>query len=211
MLSLYWPGTSIIHRTYAWIKVALLCICGTVVMLISSIPILIGAVLAVIILYAIARIPGHIIWRMTRAILVFLVLIAGFQWLFTSGFMAVVVSLRILFLIATANLLTLTTPMSALITSVESALKPLRRFGIHPERIRIGVGLALRFIPVLVEQGACIREAQAARGVKARFTYLVPLIIRTLRMADGVGEALEVRMTLLPDDWTPPQAGDRVG
>ena len=126
---------------------------------------------------------------------IFLIVIVGFQWLFSSALVAAIVGLRILFLITAANLLTLTTSMSELISTVETILSPFSRFGLRPEKVGIAIGLALRFIPVLIEQGTKIREAQAARGVTAPFTYLVPLIIRTLRMADGVGEALEVRST----------------
>jgi len=193
MLSLYIPGTTLIHRAYAWVKLLILCACGTAVMLISS-PIIVGCgVLMVALLYAIARIPLRIVWRMSRMLLLFILVIIGFQWWFSSATLAILTGLRILFLVAAANLLTLTTSMSDLISTVETLLKPLSRFGLHPERVGLAIGLALRFIPSLVEQSALIREAHSARGVHSRFTYLVPLIIRTLRMADGVGEALEVR------------------
>ena len=193
MLSLYVPGTTLIHRAYAWVKLLILCVCGTAVMLISS-PIIVGCgVVMVALLYVAARIPIRIVWRMSRMLLLFILVIIGFQWLFSSASLAILTGLRILFLVAAANLLTLTTSMSDLISTVETLLKPLSRFGLHPERVGLAIGLALRFIPSLVEQSALIREAQSARGVHSRFTYLVPLIIRTLRMADGVGEALEVR------------------
>jgi len=193
MLSLYVPGTTFVHRAYAWVKLLILCVCGTAVMLVSS-PVVVGCgVAAVALLYIAARIPMATVWRTTRILFLFILVIIGFQWWFSSAPAAILVGLRILFLVAAANLLTLTTSMSDLIATVETLLKPLSRFGLHPERVGLAIGLALRFIPSLVEQGALIREAQAARGVKSRFTYLVPLIIRTLRMADAVGEALEVR------------------
>jgi len=193
MLSLYVPGTTLVHRAYAWLKLVILCVCGTTVMVIPS-PIIVGCgVAAVALLYVAARIPVRIVWRMTRTLLLFILVIMGFQWYFSSVWLAILVGLRILFLVAAANLLTLTTSMSDLIATVETLLKPFSRFGLHPERVGLAIGLTLRFIPSLVEQGALIREAQAARGVRSPFTYLVPLVIRTLRMADGVGEALEVR------------------
>jgi len=203
MLSLYVPGTTFIHRAYAWLKLTILCVCGTGVMLISS-PMIIGCgVTGVALLYVAARIPIGVVWRMTRTLLLFVLVIIGFQWLFSSASLAVLVGLRILFLVAAANLLTLTTSMSDLVATVETLLKPLSRFGLHPERVGLAISLALRFIPSLVEQSALIREAQAARGVKSHFTYLVPLIIRTLRMADAVGEALEVRGAGLDESTNP--------
>ncbi|MCL2736708.1 MAG: energy-coupling factor transporter transmembrane protein EcfT [Propionibacteriaceae bacterium] len=193
MLSLYVPGDSLIHRTPAWLKLLVLCVCGTAVMIIPS-PVALAVGLALVVVsYAVAGIGVRVVWRASRAILVFVVVITAFQWLFSSWALALVVGERILFLVAAANLLTVTTTMSDLIATVESLLTPFARWGVRPDRAGIAIALALRFIPTLVEQGALIREAQAARGVKAPFTYLAPLIIRALRMADGVGEALEAR------------------
>jgi len=193
MLSLHIPGASLVHRAPAWVKLLLLCLSGTAVMFVSS-PLVLALALALVLIgYAVARIPVRALWRMTRGVLLFVVIIAACQWYFSTPLVAAVVCLRILYLLAGANLLTVTTQMSDLISTVETLLTPLARFGVRPERVGIAVALPLRFIPVITEQGARIREAQAARGVKARFTYLVPLIIRTLRMADGVGEALDVR------------------
>ncbi|MCL2482975.1 MAG: energy-coupling factor transporter transmembrane protein EcfT [Propionibacteriaceae bacterium] len=201
MVSLYLRGDSLVHRAPAWLKLALLCVCGTAAMLVNS-PVILGVALAAVsVAYAVARIPASVVWRVSRTIVVFVLVIAGCQWFFTSLSVAVVISLRILFLVAAANLLTLTTEMSSLIATVDTILGPLRRWGLDPDKVGIAIALTLRFIPVLVEQGAMIREAQSARGVKARFTYLVPLIIRTLRMAEGVGEALEVRGTAGAQSW----------
>ena len=193
MLSVFVPGNSVVHRAYTWIKLGLVCVCGTAVMFISS-SLILGISLAVVVgLYLVARIPIKVIWRLSRMVVILVAIIAAGQWLFTSGQLAVLVSLRILILVAAANLLTLTTPMSEIIATIERVLSPFAQLGFRPERLGIAIALALRFIPVLVEQGTHIRQAQAARGARSRFTYLVPLIIRTLRMADAVGEALVVR------------------
>jgi len=193
MLSLYIPGTSPIHRLRTWLKLLILCLIGTATMVISSPLVLAIEVVLVAAAYAIARIPPRVIWRMIRGLVVLVIIIGACQWIFSSALMAAVVSLRLVCLIGAATLLTTTTPLSDLITAIERILAPLARFGLKADKVGIAIGLALRFIPLITEQTARIREAQAARGVRAPFTYLVPLVIRTLRLADGVGEALEVR------------------
>ena len=196
MLSLYFPGHSLLHRTPAWVKLILLCLTGTAIMLIAN-PLVLGiSLFLILILYALGRVPVALIWRLSRVILIFALVITGIQWYFTSLEMAAVIGLRILVLVGAANLLSLTTPMSDLIASVESLLTPLARFGVHPERVSLAIALTLRFIPVLVEQGAAIRQAQAARGARGYSVYLMALIIRIIRLADGIGEALEVRSAL---------------
>jgi biotin transport system permease protein len=193
MLSFYIARDSPVHRLPGWAKLIMLCLAGVAVMVITS-PAVLGASLALILAgYVLARLPAGPVWRMTRAVLVLVALIAAAQWWFSSATTAAVVALRILCLVAAANLLTMTTRTSDLIGAVEALLSPLARLGLRPERAGIAISLALRFIPVLVEQGTRVRQAQAARGVRAPLTWLVPLVIRTVRLADGVGEALEVR------------------
>ena len=51
-----------------------------------------------------------------------------------------------------------------------------------------------RFIPLLFDQFAEIREAQRARGLDRNiFALLMPLMIKTLKMADNLTEAIEAR------------------
>jgi len=193
VLSLYIPGNSPIHRLPAWLKLLALFLTGTAVMVVPW-PLAAGTgVVLVIAGYAVARIPARTVWRLTRTVLILVAAVAGCQWYFSSAELALLVALRILYLVAGANLVTLTTPTASLIATVETVFTPLARFGVRPERIGLAIALALRFIPVLGDQGRRIREAQAARGVKAPLTYLIPLVIRTLRMAESVGEALESR------------------
>jgi biotin transport system permease protein len=55
-------------------------------------------------------------------------------------------------------------------------------------------GLTLRLIPELTVQWQDIREAQAARGLKANpFTLGVPMLLRTLRRAQDIADALDAR------------------
>ncbi|MDR2929821.1 MAG: energy-coupling factor transporter transmembrane protein EcfT [Propionibacteriaceae bacterium] len=193
MLTLYTPGNSLLHRCPAAAKLITLCLAATLIMILTDPIVLASGILVVAVGYGMARIPGRTMWRLSRTALVIVMVVAACQAFFTSVSPAIIVGLRILFLITAANLVTLTTRTADLITVVEAAARPLTRWGVHPDRIGVTVALAIRFIPVLGEQACRVREAQAARGVKAPFTLLVPLVIRTLRLADGVGEALEVR------------------
>lgn len=193
MLSLYLPGVSGIHRLPAGLKLAAVAALGTTVMLIPVWPVLAAILLVITSLYAVAHIPARHIARLARNVAMLALVIIALQWWLATATAGVTLSLRLASLIFAANLMTLTTPLSSLIATVETLVKPLSRLGVRPDRIGIAVGLTLNFIPLLSEQGARIREAQSARGVRAPFTFLVPLIISTVRLADGVGEALEVR------------------
>jgi biotin transport system permease protein len=56
------------------------------------------------------------------------------------------------------------------------------------------LSLALRFIPLLFDKFEEIREAQRARGLeRSVVALLMPLLIKTLRMANDLTEAIEAR------------------
>jgi biotin transport system permease protein len=81
---------------------------------------------------------------------------------------------------------------------VERVCAPLARVGVSPGRIGLVLAMALRFIPLLAERAARVREAHAARGgslrgVRGTAALVVPLLVQVLRLADAVAEALDAR------------------
>jgi biotin transport system permease protein len=48
-------------------------------------------------------------------------------------------------------------------------------------------------VPVVVEIGTQIRDAQRARGVTSARAFAVPFVVRSLRQADALGDALVAR------------------
>jgi biotin transport system permease protein len=193
MVSSFLPGDSLVHRTPAGVKLAVLCLGGTLTVLVDSL-IVIGIGLAVMIgLYAVARVPMALAWRMSRAIVVMALLVGVLQGLLVSPLSGALVAGRIVTIVAGANLLTVTTSATALINTLERLLAPLARFGVAPDKVSLALSLTLRFIPVIADLAARVREAQRARGVRSPGRFLVPVMIRTLRMAEGVGDALAAR------------------
>ena len=56
--------------------------------------------------------------------------------------------------------------------------------------------LALRFVPLIVEEAREIREAQAARGLGSHpIAVIVPLVVRTLVRAQVVADAIDARLS----------------
>ncbi|MCP9620104.1 energy-coupling factor transporter transmembrane protein EcfT [Nocardia otitidiscaviarum] len=193
MLSLYHDARTPVHAVPAGAKLIVLATTGTTLFFVTS-PVWLAVALGVVLaLYALARIPWRATGRQVLAIAPFLVLIAIAQLMFTGWVSAVLVSERILALVLLANLVTLTTRTSAMIDTIERALGPLRPVGVRPERVGLLVAMTIRFIPVIREQAELVRAAQRARGVERSTAFLVPLLIRTLRMADNLGEALDAR------------------
>ncbi|HLZ22263.1 MAG TPA: energy-coupling factor transporter transmembrane component T [Ktedonobacterales bacterium] len=100
--------------------------------------------------------------------------------------------------------LTLTTTPVALAEGVMLLLRPLRRLGLPVDEFGLMTLVALRFIPVLLQEAEQLVKAQLSRGadfstgslpsrVRALGSLLVPMLQGALRRAEGLSAALESR------------------
>ncbi|MCC3768420.1 energy-coupling factor transporter transmembrane protein EcfT [Streptomyces sp. UNOC14_S4] len=193
MLSLHREGRSPVHAVPAGVKLLVLFAAGTALFFVRSVAVLGGAMAGVALCYALARVPWRIAARQVLTVVPFAVALSAVQWLVGGWEAAVLVGQRMLVLVTLANLVTLTTRTSAMVAAIETVLRPLAPLGVRPERVGLLVAMTIRFIPVIKEQADQVRAAQRARGVERSTAFLAPLLVKTLRLADGLGEALDAR------------------
>lgn len=193
-LGLYIHADTPVHALAPGAKVAALALVGTVLFLVSDWRLLAGALAGVVMLYALARIPARVALAQLRPALWILGLLFLVQAALESVEAGAVLVLRFGALILLAALVTLTTRVSDMIDALEAGLRPLARVGVNPARTSLALALAIRFIPVLTEVAAEVREAQRARGLDRSLTALaLPVIVRTLKMADEIADAIDAR------------------
>ena len=66
--------------------------------------------------------------------------------------------------------------------------------GVNPAKVSLMLSMTLRFIPLLIGKYHEIREAQKVRGLERSITAIVvPLLVKTLRMAAELTDAIESR------------------
>ena len=117
---------------------------------------------------------------------------------------AIIMSLRLVFLVMGTSVLTLTTSPIVLTDGVEKLLSPFTKIGLPAHELAMMMTIALRFIPTLLEETDKIMKAQMARGAdfesgniinraKALVPILVPLFISSFRRADELAVAMECR------------------
>jgi len=191
---LYLPGTSVLHRLPAGVKLATLVAAGACSLLLRT-PLQVAVAVAVVLLgYTVARIPGGTVVASARPLLWVVVPLAAFQMVTVGWRRAVVIVGVILALVMLANLVTLTTRTSDLIDVVVRGLRPLQGVGVDSERIGLMLNLAIRAVPLVVELAEEVREAQHARGRAASArAFAVPLVVGAIRRADELAEALAAR------------------
>ncbi|MBK8908065.1 MAG: energy-coupling factor transporter transmembrane protein EcfT [Rhodospirillales bacterium] len=192
--ALYAAGDTPLHRLPAVFKLAGLLAAGIGVFLVPSPLWLTPLLAAVVALLVIARAPLGDTLHQLRPVMVLLLVIFVAHGVFTNWTLGALVVLRFFVLVALALVVSMTTRVSEMIEVIECALAPLVVIGVNPAKVSLALSLALRFIPILVQMTHEIREAQRARGLERNvIAVAVPLIIRTLRMADTLTEAIDAR------------------
>lgn len=216
----YFPGNSLLHRLDPRTKILGVLLLSIAIFLPKAWP---GyALLGALVLTAvwISRVPLGMILRGLRLILIFLVIASLFNLFLTPGepiftlgrlsisreglMISAQAVIRLLLLIISASLLTLTTSPIRLTDGLERLLRPFTRIGVPAHELALMMTIALRFIPTLMEEADRIMRAQAARGadfqsgsvtdrVRGLIPVLVPLFVAAFRRADELATAMEAR------------------
>jgi biotin transport system permease protein len=193
MIGVFHPGTSLVHRTPAIVKLGLLAVIVTVVALQSSLVWLGAASVLVVLLFLVARVPLALAWRQIVPIVWVLAFAVPVQVIFGGWEAAAVMAVRLVVAVALAALYTLTTPVTATLDAVQALLRPFRRW-IDADRVGLALALTIRCVPLLAELVREVLEARKARGAEGSlFALAVPVIVRALRTAEHLGEALTAR------------------
>lgn len=193
-LGTYVPGRSVLHRLPAGLKLAALAAAAVVSVLLDR-PWQVGVLLLVVVLgYAVAGIRPRTAAAQVRPLFWLLVVLAGFQLVVNDWQTTVRVVGTLLALVLAAALVSLTTRTTDLVDVVVRCCRPLRVLRVDPERVGLLFALGIRSVPVVIGLAREVREAQLARGLGASPTaFAVPLVVRSLRHADRLGEALAAR------------------
>ena len=216
----YFPGKSVLHRLDPRMKILLTV--GYIVMLFTvSNPLgLCVGILFLIFAYAISGIPPRMITKSLKPVIPIIIFTIVLNMFFVKGdplfdwwifhisrqglLTAVVMTIRIICLIAGTSLLTYTTSPITLTDGLERLMKPLKKVHFPVHELSMMMTIALRFIPTLIEETDKIMSAQKARGAdlesggimqraRALVPILIPLFVSAFRRADELALAMECR------------------
>lgn len=113
-------------------------------------------------------------------------------------------ALRMLLLVSFTAMLTFTTTPGMLNQGLGGVLAPLKKIGVSADRLTLMMGIALRFIPTILDETHKILKAQAARGAdlkelpwlekgKLLVSLLVPVMVSAFRRAEELVLSMEAR------------------
>ena len=216
----YYPADSVLHRLDPRTKLF-----GTLIFIISlfmcdSVATYAYMVAFLAIVISLSKVPFSFMVRGLKAIVFIVALSTIFNlfltpgeivarfWIFTitkEGIKyAIFIVIRIVLLVIGSSIMTLTTTPKSLTDGLERSLGFLKVLKVPVHEIAMMMSIALRFIPILVEETDRIMKAQMARGadfesgnlmhrIRAMIPILVPLFISAWRRAMDLATAMEAR------------------
>ncbi|MDD3413334.1 MAG: energy-coupling factor transporter transmembrane component T [Lachnospiraceae bacterium] len=219
-LGQYYQADSLIHKMDPRVKLI-----GTLCYIISlfifkNITAYLVATVFLISVIKISKVPFKFITKGMKSILILMMITVVFNLFLTPGeaivtfwrfsitregiAAAIYMIIRLSYLIVGSSLMTLTTTPNNLTDGMEKLMKPLKIFKVPVHEIAMMMSIALRFIPILLEETDKIMKAQMARGAdfesgnlfqkaKSLVPLLVPLFISAFRRANDLAMAMEAR------------------
>ena len=217
----YYPAKSILHRLDPRTKLVATLLYLISLFLFDGFAGYLVATVFLISIIKLSRVPFSYIVKGLKPIIMLLMITVLFNlfltrsgevlfsfWIFTvtSGGLhtAVFMAMRLIYLILGSSLMTFTTTPNELTDGIERLLGPLRKIKVPVHEIAMMMSIALRFIPILLEETDKIMKAQIARGAdfesgkiiqraKSMIPILVPLFVSAFRRANDLAMAMEVR------------------
>ena len=216
----YYQTESRLHRLDPRVKLA-----GTLIFIISlfitqNISCYIIATIFLICVVLLSNVPPLMILKGMKPIIMIMLITVLFNLFLTPGIPmvsfwrftiteegaknAAFTAVRLMYLVTGSTILTLTTSPNNLTDGMEKGLGFLKLFKLPVHEIAMMMSIALRFIPILMEETDKIIKAQTARGAdfesggmirraKALVPILVPLFVSAFRRANDLALAMEAR------------------
>ena len=219
-LGQYYPVNSILHRLDPRVKFVGTIVYIAALFLVNGVLGYAFAVAALAALIVLSKVPAKFILKSVRGILFILIVTMFFNLLLTPGDIlwqfgilritrqgvvtALRMGLRLACLVTGSSIMTLTTTPNQLTDAMENLFTPLKLLHVPVHEISMVMSLALRFIPILMEETDKIQKAQIARGadfesgnllkrVRGMIPLLVPLFVSAFRRANDLALAMEAR------------------
>lgn len=219
-LGQYYQTDSIIHKLDPRVKLFATFMFVITLFAGSNIINFIMAAIMLFTLIVLSGVPFKYIVRGLRFIFVLLCISALCNILFTGGRVlwsyrmisityeglkkAIFISIRLIFLIFASSLLTLTTTPTNLTDGMEKSFSFLEKIKIPVHDISMMMSIALRFIPILMNETDKIMKAQISRGAdfhsggmikkaRAMIPLFVPLFLASFRRANDLATAMDAR------------------
>lgn len=196
MLTLTSPVRTRAHGWPAGVKLAALALVTALLFWLTA-PLPLALALAGVIVLALAlggRVLAMALSRGLWPLWPFLLVLALWHLAVWEPVAGLAIALRLVAAVAAATLVTMTTPLSAMLALFRRMAAPLARIGLSPGALALSLALMIRFIPVMLARFDQIGAAWRARSARrVGWRVLGPVALSALDDAARVAEALRAR------------------
>lgn len=219
-LGQYFPADSLLHKLDPRVKLFATLVYVITLFAFDDIVTFVLILAGLVGMIVLSKVPFSFMVKGLRGIIMLLIFAGIFNLFLTPGKVlfsfwifkitdvglknAVLMTLRMVLLIIGTSLLTLTTTPNQLTDGMEKSFSWAKKLGMPVHEIAMMMSIALRFIPILIEETDKIMKAQMARGAdfetgglvkkaKAMVPLLVPLFVSAFRRANDLALAMEAR------------------
>ncbi len=219
-LGQYYQADSLIHRLDPRTKLIATFVFLISLFLFRNLAGFLAATIFLISMIKLSHVPFRFMVRGMKSIVVIMMITVIFNMFLTPGEPlvsfwrftitdeglknAIYTAIRLIYLIIGASLMTLTTTPNQLTDALENLMNPLKAIRLPVHEVAMMMSIALRFIPILLDETDKIMRAQTARGAdfehgsliqraKSLVPILVPLFVSAFRRANDLAMAMEAR------------------
>ena len=219
-LGQYYPVDSILHKLDPRVKFIGTMVYIVCLFLVRGVWGYVFAASFLLTMILLSRVPLGMVLKSLKPVFFILIITMIFNALLTPGEelahwwifritreglkLAAMMGVRLVLLVAGSSVMTLTTTPNSLTDAMENLFSFLKVIHVPVHELAMMMSIALRFIPILMEETDKIRKAQMARGadfetgglirrVKSMIPLLVPLFVSAFRRANDLAMAMEAR------------------
>ncbi len=219
-LGQYYPADSILHKLDPRVKLSATLLFIVALFAFNSISGYLVTTVCLIGLIRASKVPFRLLYKSLKGIVVLMMITVIFNLFLTPGEamahlwkftitregvkMASLMAIRLIYLVTGSSIMTLTTKPTDLTDGMEKGLRIFKKLHVPVHEIAMMMSIALRFIPILMEETDKIMKAQKARcadfesgGIikraKSMIPILVPLFVSAFRRANDLAMAMEAR------------------
>jgi len=229
-LGQYYPVDSVVHRLDPRSKLLSSLLLMSLLLMTDRLVMLLVFVLLLLLGLKLAKLPLRLAWRSLRPFLWLFLLTFILHLIYTQGRIlfkipilgwnitqeglqrGVLYTSRIVLLIIMASLFTATTSPMELTDAIGRIASPLRKLKVPVPELAMMMTIALRFIPILLEEADRIKKAQLSRGarfeggvlqrVRGVIPLIMPLFLSAFKKADDLAVAMEARCYRVGEERT---------
>jgi len=206
LLSRYFPVKSKMHDMDPFAKMLCTLIFILTLLITNSFTVILLLVIVALIMLMRSNIPFRLYAKSVKGFIPLILLVLIVTLLLGINYLLILaLVVKIVLIVVYTSILTFTSTPTEITYGFQKILFPLKLIGAPTSRIALDLTMAIRYIPIMMEQSQRIKKTQASRGIDydnsnfagkflAFFSLIGPLFRLSNKRSNELLRAMEIRM-----------------